>query len=170
MRFILGGTIVMAGLVALVLLWLDGLVEFAAYQLLLVAFAGLAIRQLRPAEVEDEEEEPYSSLRFMTKLARRPTRTVPPQLAKIERLVVFGKSTAFDAEWRLLPLLRSIAADQLETRHGLDMVANPDLARDVIGEPGWELLNPSREHPIDRMAPGLSLESLDLAVSAVEEI
>lgn len=169
MRFILGGTIVMAGLVALALLWLDGFVEFAAYQLLLVAFAGLAVRRLRTPE-SNEEDEPNAPLRFVTRLARKPPRTVPPQLTKVERLVVFGKSTAFDAEWRLLPFLRSIAAERLETHHGLDMVANPDLAGQVIGEPGWELLSPNREQPTDRLAPGLSLASIDVAVTAVERI
>jgi hypothetical protein len=85
-------------------------------------------------------------------------------------LVVFGKTTAFDAEWRLLPFLRDVAAEQLESRHSVDLVAQPDLASRLLGEEGWELLQPDRPPPGDRLAPGLSLERVDAAVKAIEGI
>jgi hypothetical protein len=162
---ILGTTALVAALVAVVLLWFDGPVEFTGYQVLLLVLAAMAMRRLRPMEDAEEDNPP---LRLRIKAVGRPRYSAPPQLEKVERLVVFGKTTAFDAEWRLLPFLRSIAAEQLETRHGVDLEACPDLAGRLLGDPGWELLNPNRSLPVDRMAPGLSLEEIDVAVSAIE--
>jgi hypothetical protein len=164
MRLVVGTTALVAGLVAVVLLWFDGPVEFAGYQALLLVLAAMTMRRLRP--VASEEEEP--PLRLRIKPAGRPRHSAPPQLEKIERLVVFGKTTAFDAEWRLLPFLRSIAAEQLEARHGVNLHAHPDLAKRLLGDPGWVLLDPNRVLPVDRMAPGLSIVDLDAAVSAIE--
>lgn len=169
MKLIVGGTLTAVAMVAAILLWFDGLAELAGYQLVLVVLAAMAVRRLRPAQL-DALETTDSSLRLKFGLRQRPPRAIPPQLERIERLVAFGKTTAFDADWRLLPFLRSIASEQLETRHGLHLDSEPDLARRVIGEPGWELLNPSREQPIDRMAPGLSIDQMAVAVSALEEI
>ena len=167
MRMVLGTTALVASLAAIVLLWFDGPVEFTGYQILLLALAAMAVRRLRPAEVAEEDDTP---VRLRIRPIGRPHHTVPPQLEKIERLVVFGKTTAFDAEWRLLPFLRTIAAEQLEAKHGIDPAVHLDLARHALGEAGWELLDPDRSQPIDRMAPGLSLSDLDTAVSAIEGI
>lgn len=144
MRLVLGTTALVASLVAIVLLWFDGPAEFTGYQLLLVTLAAMAVRRLRPAEVEEEDDSP---LRMRIKPIGRPHHTVPPQLEKIERLVVFGKTTAFDAEWRLLPFLRTIAAEQLEAKHGIDLAVRPDLARQMLGEPAgicWIRSAPNR--------------------------
>lgn len=167
MRLVLGTTALMTALVAVVLLWFDGPVEFTGYEVLLLVLAVMAVRRLRPLEVEKEVDSP---LRLRIKRIGRRHYTAPPQLEKIERLVVFGKTTAFDAEWRLLPFLRVIAAEQLRARHGIDLGAQPDLARQLLGDQGWDLLNPSRQRPVDRSAPGLSLTGLDAAVTAIEEI
>ncbi len=167
MRLVLATTAVMVILAAVVLLWFDGPVEFTGYQLLLVTLGAMAVRRLRPIEVEEEDDSP---LRLRIKPIGRPHYTVPPQLEKIERLVVFGKTTAFDAEWRLLPFVRAIATEQMEAKRGIDLAVSPEAARQVLGETGWELLDPTRQQPVDRMAPGLSLEELGAAVSAIEGI
>lgn len=164
MRLVVGSTALVACLVAVVLLWFDGPVEFTGYQAVLLVLAAMTLRSLRPVASEAEE----TPLRLRIKPAGRPHHSAPPQLEKIERLVVFGKTTAFDAEWRLLPFLRSIAAEQLEARHGVDLNARPDLAGRLLGEAGWALLDPDRVLPVDRMAPGLRLVELDAAVSAIE--
>ena len=157
----------MAILAAAVFLWFDGPAEFTGYQVLLLLLAALAMDRLRPVEAGREEDSP---LPFRVRRRKRAHRSAPPQLEKVERLVVFGKTTAFDAEWRLLPFLRTIAAEQLATRHGVGLLDHPDLARELLGERGWDLLNPARELPGDRMAPGLSHEALDTAISAIEEL
>ena len=167
MRLVIGSTALVAALVAVVLLWFDGPVEFTGYQALLLVLAAMAMRRLRPHEAEEGDGEP---VRLRSKPVGRPRPVTPPQLEKIERLVVFGKTTAFDAEWRLLPFLRAIAAEQLEARHGVDLEARPDLAGRLLGDPGWEMLDPKRPLPAERMAPGLSLGDLDTAVSAIERL
>lgn len=167
MRLVLGGTALTAALAAIVLLWFDGPAEFTGYQVLLLTLAAMAARRLRSEEAEEEDDSPP---RLRIRPLGRPHHTVPPQLEKIERLVVFGRTTAFDAEWRLLPFLRNIAAEQLEARHGIDLMVRPHLARQMLGDTGWELLDPDRKQPVDRLAPGLSLESVDAVVSAIEGI
>lgn len=167
MRPVLGTTALMAALVALVLLWFDGPVEFIGYQVLLLVLAAMAARRLRPTEVVEEDDAP---LQMRIRPVGRPHYTAPPQLEKVERLVVFGKTTAFDAEWRLLPFLRDIAAEQLESRHGVDLVGQPERAIQLLGDEGWELLQPDRPPPGDRLAPGLSLEQVHAAVKAIEGI
>jgi hypothetical protein len=167
MRLVIGTTALGSALVAVALLWFDGPFEFAAYQALLLVLAAFSSRRLRP---RDEGEDDESPLQLRIRPVGRPRRAVPPQLERIERLVVFGKTTAFDAEWRLLPFLRSIAAEQLDAMHAVDMSARPDLARQLLGESGWDLLDPARELPVDRMEPGLTVEVLDTAVLAIEAL
>ncbi len=165
MKLVAGTTGLVAALVATVLLWFDGPAEFTGYQVVLLFLAAITLRRLRPVE---EERESLPRLRI--KAPGRSKRSIPPQLEKVERLVVFGKTAAFDAEWRLLPFLRSIAAEQLEARHGIDLAARPDLARPMISDRGWVWLDPERKRPVDRMAPGLSPEALDDVVSSIEEL
>lgn len=166
MRTVLGTTALTALLVAIVLLWFDGPVEFTGYEVLLLLLAVMAVRRLRPVKKKGESE---SRLRPKTKPVRRPNNT-PPQLEKIERLVVFSKTAAFDAEWRLLPLLRFIASEQLQARHGIDLTTSPDQASRLLGAEGWDLLDPARELSEDRLGPGLSLQDLNAAVAAIEEL
>lgn len=167
MRLVLGATGLMVALVGIVLLWFDGPVEFAGYQVLLVILAAMAARRLHPSKVAEAEDTP---LHLRIRPIGRARYTAPPQLEKIERLVVFGKSTAFDAEWRLLPFLREIAAEQLQSRHGIDLAEQPDDSRRLLGREGWELLQPGRPPPGDRLAAGLSLEQVDSVVQAIEGI
>lgn len=167
MKHVVGPTVLVTVLAAAVLLWLDGPAEFAGYQVLLLIVAALAMDRLRPAERAKQDSAPSP---FGIRRRKQARRSVPPQLERIEHLVLFAKTTAFDAEWRLLPLLRAVTDDQLTARHGVDLSDRPDLARVLLGERGWELLDPSRELPVDRTAPGLSLEALEVAVSAIEEL
>ena len=167
MKVVVVTTGLVAALLAVILLWLDGPLEFSMYQALLLIVAATAMHRLRPSEGEGQIDEP---LRLRIKPTGRPRDSAPPQLERIERLVVFGKTTAFDAEWRLLPLLRAIAAEQLETRHGVDLESHPEIAERLLGDAGWELLDPERTLPVDRMAPGLTLDELEAAVSAIERL
>lgn len=167
MKVVVASTGLVAALLAVILLWLDGPLEFSMYQGLLLIVAATAMHKLRPNEGEGEIDEP---LLLRIKPAGRPHHSAPPQLEKIERLVAFGKTTAFDAEWRLLPLLRAIAAEHLATRHGVDLDSHPEIAERLLGDAGWELLDPERALPGDRMAPGLSLDDLEAAVSAIERL
>lgn len=164
MTQMIGTTAVSAALVAIVLLWSDGLIEFTGYQLVLLMLVAIAIPRLRPSSPGEDDAPPRA------RRSRRAERLAPRQLEKIERLVMFSRSRAFDAEWRLIPFLRSLADERLEARHGFDLTGDPEVLRNVLGDEAWELLRPTREQPSDRMAAGLTLESLEAAVSAIEEI
>lgn len=171
MILILGATALSAVVAAVVLLWSDGLVEFTGYQLVLLAIAAVALPRLRPPEASLERDgDDDSLLPRRPRLSRRLRKPAPRQLEKIERLVMFSRSTAFDAEWRLIPLLRAIAAERLESRRGIDVVSQPAAARALLGDEAWEVVKPGRTHPVDRMATGLTLEELDAAVTSIERI
>ena len=102
-------------------------------------------------------------------------RTPPAQrkLAELERLereVTLATSTAFDVHIRLRPRVRRIAAYLLATRRGVDLDAQPELARRLLGEPTWELVRAERPVPSDRNAGGLDVPALRELVASLERL
>lgn len=167
MRMVVGATLLAAGLAGFVLLFFDGAYELIGYEILLFVAAGAALSRLRSPEPDDGGEVPRS--RAMRPI-RRPGSGGPPQLERIERLVEFGRTTAFDAEWRLLPFLRRIAAERLEARRGIEWDDDPEGAARLLGAAGWELLRSDRVLPTDRLGPGIQMPDLESAVSAIERL
>ncbi len=163
MRTVIGSTFLFTALAASITLLFEGPLEFAAYQLLLLTMAGFALRRARWEDLEGAD----SRWRWWS---RRRDSADPPQLERIDRLVTFGKTTAFDAEWRLLPFLREIATERLEARHGLDWEHQPRIVSELLGAEAWDLLRPDRPLPDDRTAPGLEAEALEVAVAAIERL
>ena len=86
----------------------------------------------------------------------------------MEREVALGLATAFDLHYRLRPRLRRIATELLAARRGIDLDANPDAARRVLGEDAWQIVRGDLEPPRERFAPGLDIGSLRLAVASLE--
>ena len=101
---------------------------------------------------------------------RRPGAERPRELAKLEREVVLGASTAFDLHMRLRPLLREIAAHRLASRRGLDLDAGGPAVQAVLGDELWALVRPGVDPPDDRFAPGLPVPRLRAAVDTLERI
>jgi len=66
--------------------------------------------------------------------------------------------------------LRRLAADRLEADHGVDLDADPDAARRLLGEQAWALLRPDLEPPDDRFGPGMPIDDVTAIVSAVEDL
>lgn len=88
-----------------------------------------------------------------------------PELEKIEREVWLGSARAFDLHYRLRPILRDIAEARLASR-GIRPVA----AREALGEELWELVQPDREPPQRRHAPGIPVEDLARVVETLERV
>ncbi len=148
----------------LVLLFLNGLPELVAYELLLVIVTMAVIGRLRaPAP-------PPFRPGGWGRPARGGDRLLPAQLAVIERTVGFGRTTAFDAEHRLLPLLSSLAAVELEARRGIDLAAQPEAAAAALGDAAWAVVRPDRAPEADRLGPGLPVEDVRAVVAAVESL
>jgi hypothetical protein len=93
-----------------------------------------------------------------------------PQLARIEREVVLATTTAFDAHYRLRPLLREVAEHRLASRRALSLDSGSDAVRAALGEELWELVRPDRERPEHHLARGLPRAEIRAAVEALERI
>jgi hypothetical protein len=92
------------------------------------------------------------------------------QLEHLEREVTLGSQTAWDLHARLAPTLRETAAALLATRRGVDLEREPERAAALLGPDAWELARPDRSAPEDRHEPGVALDHLDRALTALERL
>jgi hypothetical protein len=94
----------------------------------------------------------------------------PPELEALRRTLVLASVSGVYAHERLRPELRSLAAELLAWRRGIDLDAEPEQARAVLGEAVWELLRPDRQAPNDHDAPGLPPALLERIVAGLEGV
>ena len=92
------------------------------------------------------------------------------QLAQLEREVGLGLANAFDLHHRLRPTLRETAAGLLVARRGIDLDAQPERAREALGEDAWEIVRADRPAPLDRTARGADLATVDRTITALEAL
>jgi hypothetical protein len=101
----------------------------------------------------------------------RPARPEPVRsLAQLENEAVLGIDDALDLHFRFRPHLRLIAAGLLEGRHGVVLDDEPSRARALLGDETWELLREDRPVPVDRRAPGLTVDALERVVLSLERL
>lgn len=106
---------------------------------------------------------------FDPRARRRSTAEVPTELERIDRLLVLGTASAFDAHHRVRPLLRQLAAERLHAHHGVDLDRQPEQARQLLGDDLWNVVRPDLELG-NRSAPGLPLERTARLVAALEAV
>ena len=94
----------------------------------------------------------------------------PDELERLERQVALAQENAFDFYSRLRPALVEAAAAALWRTHGVDLVAQPDRARELLPADVWEVVRPDFERPTDRQAPGPSVARIDAVVSGIERM
>lgn len=126
---------------------------------------GLADRALRGLRFEDGRS-------LVARLRRRP-RPRPERVRSLEELehaVDFAGTTAFDVHYRLRPHLVRIAGHRLAARRGIDIDAEPAAARAALGAELWALVDPDREPPAERNAPGLPPAAMRRLVEALEAV
>ena len=90
-------------------------------------------------------------------------------LLRLERELSMASARQFDLHYRLRPVLRDVAAAQLE-RRGLDLDSGRPAVRELLGEELFELTAPDREPPKNRLAPGPGVEGLDRTISRLERL
>jgi len=151
------------------LLAVRSLATSRAIAIWIVLVAGLALLVLiRHARGRDR---PQHTGRFEDALrAREVADTAPTDLRRVEGLLELGVSFAGDAHYRLLPLLRAVAAARLSSRHGVEIDRRPEAARAVLGEDAWELLRPDRPAPEDRFARGIPRDRVAALVERVDSL
>ncbi len=125
----------------------------------------LLVRAVRAAIPSGSRSDLERALRAGSASARR-----PEALTTLEREVLLSTKTAFYLHYRVRPALREIAAHLLSTRRGIDLDAEPEAARTVLGPEAWDLVRPDREAPADRLGPGRPVTELRAAVDALERI
>jgi hypothetical protein len=91
----------------------------------------------------------------------------PPELARIERVVVMSAAQQFDLHYRLRPVLREIALARLAER-GLQLDSGSPAVREQLGPELWELLRPDRPAPEDRHRRGVGLDGIERLVARLE--
>ena len=153
---------------AVALLVVPGRAELAVRIYLLVLAALVLARLVAAVRRAFPPSGPSAFDRALRRGASRHDRL--PELAKLEREVALGASTAFDLHYRLRPTLRRIAGELLAARRGIELDAQPDAARRALGDDAWELVRPDREPPRDRYGAGVDLLALHRAVAALEAL
>jgi hypothetical protein len=101
--------------------------------------------------------------------AAEPAGTLP-ELERLRREVTLATSTAFDVHVRLRPYVRRIATHLLASRRGIDLDAQPETARQLLGEAAWDLARADQPPPTDRNARGLGVPHLREVVAALERL
>ena len=152
----------------LVVLFRRGVADVALdVYLLYLAFVLLLafVRTTREAAPPD----PHAA--FTRELSRRPrSRERLTELARQEREVALAMDASYDLHVRLRPTLRLIAAHRLASRRNVDLDADPERARAILGDDAWEVVRADRPPPEDRFARGIPRETLHAVVDRLESV
>jgi hypothetical protein len=105
--------------------WLVALGALAAAALVRGSLA--PYRQVRVVPVRIERRRPHVPER-------------PAGLAELERAVDYAAWNPADLNRRLRPLLRGVAAHRLQARRGVDIDRDPGVARQLLGDVAWDLI------------------------------
>jgi hypothetical protein len=134
------------------------------YALLVCAYAlGVGVLALR------KELPAARPLRASVKQGRR-GRGRPVTLSRLEQEVELGVASSFDLHHRLRPRLRALASDLLLARHGVSLEDDAEHSRRLLGPKAWDLVQPERSPPKDRLARGISVSDLTEVVESLERV
>lgn len=128
-----------------------------------IAIAALYLRRSGPVTTSTPE-------RFEAEL-RRSTESPPvvPGIRAVEMAVRLATANAQDFEVRLKPMLRDLARWRLLGNRGVDLDANPDAARRILGEPLARLIEDAPTPP-SFGAPGVPLADIEAGLEQLERI
>lgn len=160
-----------AGVVAFLvyLLLPQGAVALAGFELLVVVVAWLAIRRIVPRN-QPVETTGFPFVPFWRRSRWETEPMLPLSLRRVERVIRYSERHPYAVHRRLLPLLRELAAQRLAASHGIAMEEDEEQAARLLGSDAWEVLGPHAAEVPDRAKQGISHESIDTAVSAIEDL
>jgi hypothetical protein len=142
----------------------------ASAQIFVIVLGALVIRLLVQAvRVATSAPGPFP---FDQALHEPPEQEIPRATEPDRIAFEVGASTyrALELHHRFRRRLRRLAADRLTVEHGVDLDADRDAARSLLGEEAWDLLRPDHEPPEDRFGPGMPIEDIRKIVTAVEDL
>jgi hypothetical protein len=103
-------------------------------------------------------------------LARmQPGEQAPPELS-LERDVALSIANGFHFHVRLRPVLRGIAAYRLRSHYGVELDRESARARELVPARAWEVVDPDRPPPRDRMAAGPDAPAIAAVVDELERL
>ena len=142
----------------------------ASAQIFVIVLGALVIRLLVQAvRVATSAPGPFP---FDEALLQPPEREIPRAREPHRIAFEVGASThrALELHRQFRRRLRRLAADRLASEHGVDLDADHDAARSLLGAEAWDLLRPDHETPEDRFGPGMPIEDVTKIVTAVEDL
>jgi len=117
--------------------------------------------------------------RLPAPLARRPRPPKPqqgmanagfPAYRRMQSMLAWSEQSPRHFDGAVRPTLQRLTADRLAERRGIDLVAEPDRAQEVLGVEVWPLVDPSRPRSTDSTSPGVPLDRVGRLVSRLEEL
>lgn len=163
-RLLTGSAIAAAGAAVALLFPLD---RALIGEVLLLVVGGLALQALvRQAATRGRSEDvPLAAV-----VRRRRNAHAPESLKRLEDQVALARATAADFHRHVRPILRDAAAGRLRSRRRIDIAAEPERARALLGDDVWELVRPGTEPPRELRAAGEPAARVAQAIDAIERI
>ncbi|MGE5293172.1 MAG: hypothetical protein ACM3ML_39510 [Micromonosporaceae bacterium] len=93
-----------------------------------------------------------------------------PAYRKIAADVGWANVSRRHYDYVVRPLLIRVFTAVLAERHRIDVTAQPEQARRLIGEGLWPLVDPGARRSDDSHAPGVSLAAISRVVDRLEEL
>jgi hypothetical protein len=93
-----------------------------------------------------------------------------PAYAKISSDLDWAPVSQWHYDHGLRPLLSRLFESVLAERHRVDLTADPERARSLVGDEVWPLIDPSRPPSFDSSAPGTDLRTLTRIVDRLEQL
>ncbi len=142
----------------------------ACAQIFVIVAGALVIRLLVRA-VRDATSVP-GPFPFDQALLPPPAQEIPRAREPDRIAFEVGAAThrALELHHRFRRRLRRLAADRLAAEHGVDLDADREAARSLLGPEAWDLLRPDHVPPEDRFGPGMPIEDVTKIVTAVEDL
>jgi len=94
-------------------------------------------------------------------------RRAPPAVVRPSDFPAYAKISS-DLGWA--PVSRWHYDYVLAERHRVDLTADPERARSLVGDDIWPLIDPSRPRSFDSRAPGTDLRTLTRIVDRLEQL
>ena len=109
--------------------------------------------------------------------SRRPPRPGPPvenapfpSYRQVAEAMSWAEVSPRHFDLGTRPLLVRLLAARLSDHHGVDLTADPDAARQLVGDDVWEWLDPDRAVDRRGQPPGIDLDTLERIVDRLEHL
>jgi hypothetical protein len=139
-----------------------------AFRAWLVALGALAAAALVRGSLAPYQQVHVKPVRLRTRRQVHPER--PAGLEEVERAIDFAVWNPADLKHRLRPLLREVAAHRLRNRRGADIDRQPELARRLLGEVAWDLIQGPPGPEPEPARTGASVVAIRETIQRLEDL